>query len=109
MKYKKGDIVSGTVTGIEDYGIFLKLEGDFTGLIHISEISNSYVKNINDYAKIGENIDVKIIDVNNKNKQLKLSLKSIRNTKLEESPNGFTILKNELPIWINEKIKEYNE
>ena len=39
MKYKKEDIVTCTVTGIEEYGIFVKLDDNCTGLIHISEIS----------------------------------------------------------------------
>ena len=110
MKYKKGDTVTGTVTGIEDYGIFLKLDNNYTGLVHISEISDSFVKNVNDYVKLGENISVKIIDINDDNKQLKLSIKALLNTnKLEESPNGFDSLKKELPVWINEKIKEYDK
>ena len=51
--YKVGKIVKGTVTGIENYGAFVSLENDYTGLIHISEISYGYVKDISNYLKIG--------------------------------------------------------
>lgn len=43
-KFKKGEIIKGTVTGIEKYGIFVNLDNYYTGLIHISEISNFFVK-----------------------------------------------------------------
>ena len=62
--YKVGDIVKGCVTGIEKYGIFVNLDNYYTGLIHISEISEKFVSNINDYVTIGETIRVKIIDKN---------------------------------------------
>ena len=45
-KYEKGNIVVGQVTGIEKYGIFIGLDEFYSGLIHISEISKGYVKNI---------------------------------------------------------------
>ena len=43
--YKVGDIVKGVVSGIEEYGIFVTLENDFSGLIHISEITQGFVSN----------------------------------------------------------------
>ena len=55
-KIKIGDIVFGKVTGIEKYGIFLSLDDNINGLIHISDISNSFIKNINDSDKIVEHI-----------------------------------------------------
>ena len=64
-KYEAGELIKGQVTGIEKYGIFVNL-GDYNGLIHISEISDGYVRNINDYVKIGEEITVKVIDENDK-------------------------------------------
>ena len=44
-QYKKGEIVTGCVTGIEKYGIFVSLDDYYSGLIHISEISDFFVKN----------------------------------------------------------------
>ena len=79
--YKVGKIVKGTVTGIENYGAFVSLENDYTGLIHISEISYGYVKDISNYLKIGDIIYVKILDLDDEFLQLTLSIKNIRYNK----------------------------
>lgn len=112
--YKIGDIVKCTITGFKEYGIFVNIDEYYNGLIHISEISESFVKNVLDYGEIGEIISAKIIGLDDKNKQLKLSIKNInykydgRDLKeLEEI--GFKPLKKHLNIWINEKIKEINK
>ena len=57
-KVKKGRIVRGTVTGIESYGVFVSCDDYYTGLIHISEISHGFVKNITDFVHIGDLIFV---------------------------------------------------
>lgn len=112
MKYEKDKIVTGFVTGIEKYGIFVSLDDYYSGLIHISEISPKYVKNIEKYANIGENIRMKVIDVDDEKHQLKLSIKNLnyrsseKDTKIEETPLGFSTLKEKLPIWIDKKLKE---
>ena len=61
-KYAIGKIVTGKVTGIEKYGIFVNLDDYYSGLVHISEISDSFVRNIDDYVNIGEYI--KALDFN---------------------------------------------
>ena len=53
-----GDIVTGTVTGIENYGVFVSLGENSSGLIHISEISDFFVRNVNDYVELNETIKV---------------------------------------------------
>ena len=75
-KYQVGNIVTGCVTGIEKYGIFVSLDNYYSGLVHISEISDSFVRNINDYVNIGETIKVKIIESNNNDFHVKLSIKN---------------------------------
>lgn len=116
IKYKKDDIIKGTITGIEDYGIFVKLDDNYNGLIHISEISDSFVKNVSDYAKIGDKVNVKIIEINEEKHQIKLSIKRINHennkkmkNKITETPSGFKHLKLYLTSWINEKLEEINE
>ena len=47
MKIKEGQIVKGQITGITRYGLFVSLEDDYTGLVHISEVSDKFVKNLN--------------------------------------------------------------
>lgn len=113
MKYEKGKIVKGHVTGIENYGIFVGLDDYYNGLIHISEISECYIRNINDYVKIGETIKAKIVDVDDDNYQIRLSIKNIdykmnkrKKVKIVETASGFTPLKNNLNHWIQEKLEE---
>ena len=74
-KYKVGSVVEGTVTGIESYGVFISLDEFYNGLIHISEISNGFVKNINDFVTLGETIKVKVVEVDEDLGQVKLSIK----------------------------------
>ena len=74
-KYKKGRIIRGTVTGIESYGVFVSCDEYYSGLIHISEISHAFVKNITDYLNIGDVVYVEILEVDEKLGQLKLSIK----------------------------------
>lgn len=112
IKYKVGDKVSANVTGIENYGVFVELEDGYTGLIHISEVSDKFVSNLKDYVEIGEKINVLVIEVDDENKKLKLSIKNInyriskKNTKIEETEHGFATLESKLPNWIDEKIKK---
>ncbi len=101
-EYKVNDIVTGVVTGIEKYGIFVGLENGYSGLIHISEVSNFYVKDINNFATIGKNITSKVLKIDRKNKKLILSLKETDNS-FKESGTGFNPLKEKLPEWIKEK------
>ena len=113
-QYKKGEIVTGCVTGIEKYGIFVSLDDYHSGLIHISEISDFFVRNPADYVHVGETIRAKVIDdtdvesfhvkLSIKNFDYKLSKKS--NTKIVETSRGFQSLKQQLPIWIAQKIEK---
>ena len=109
--YKIGDIVECIVTGFKEYGIFVNVANSYSGLIHISEISNSFVSNVKDYTEIGERIFAKVLEVDEKTKQLKLSIKNINYKKdgkemKETSQYGFEPLKKQLNIWINEKLQE---
>lgn len=107
---KKGNIVTGLVTGVKNYGIFVKISDQTNGLIHISEISDKYVPDINKYAKIGDNIRVKIIDIKENEKKLDLSIKGInsRVINMEETGNGFELLGSNIDKWIDEYEKSDN-
>ena len=113
MKYKKGDIVSGTVTSIEKYGVFVKIDEEYSGLIHISEITKKYVRSLDDFVNINDKIEVQIIDDIEEKNKLKLSTKAIdyfkekeENPKIKETVFGFYLLKSSLPGWIDKKKKE---
>lgn len=103
---KKGDFVKGKVTGIENYGIFLLMEDGYTGLIHISEISEKFVRNVADYVEIDDVIYAKVIEVDEENKRYKLTIKNYdyREGKSNDiiDVNGFTPLAEALPDWIEE-------
>ena len=71
------DIVEVTVTGIQKYGAFVLINNKYDGLIHISEISNGYVRNINDYIKIKDRIYAQVVDIDFENSKFKLSIKNI--------------------------------
>ena len=79
-KVKKNDIIKATVTGVQKYGAFVNTE-DYEGLIHISEISYGYVKNINDFMNVGDSIYAEVLNVDEDNftDMLKSSLKESAN------------------------------
>lgn len=112
-KYKKGNIIKGTVSGITDYGIFVKLDDKYDGLIHISEISDKYVKNPKFFAEINDVIKVQIIEIDEETSHMKLSIKNIdyndrkkRKKKIIETKHGFNTLAYKLPLWIEENLKK---
>ena len=116
LKYEKGKIVTGQVTGIEKYGIFVSLDEFYSGLIHISEISDGFVKNIKDYVDIGETIKAKVVETDEDNYHVKLSIKNMnykikrrKPTTLKETTLGFKLLADNLPSWIEEKLVEIDK
>ena len=115
MKIKEGSIVRGKVTGIQSYGAFVQLSEDCNGLIHISELSDGYVKDIRDFVNIGQYIDVKVLKVNSDNHQARLSLKGVANNNYRyhrmkasdfETSSGFAPLAQHLPIWIRDSLEK---
>nr|YP_009296099.1 ribosomal protein S1 [Schizymenia dubyi]AOM65034.1 ribosomal protein S1 [Schizymenia dubyi] len=74
-QFQIGDIVSGEITQIKTYGIFIKIY-NIPALLHISEISDNYIKNIHDVFQIGKQIKVKIIHIDMKQGRLSVSRKN---------------------------------
>ena len=108
VKYKVNSVVLGYVTGIKEYGIFVQLDNNTSGLIHISEISNKFIKDVNDYAAVGELIRVRIVR-EEKNNHYSLSTVNLdyritkkRGSRIKETPSGF---KN-LAIFIEKMLKD---
>ena len=67
--------MEGTVVGITNFGAFVQIEGAGTGLVHISEIANEYVRDVNNHLKMNEKIKVKVLNVDATNGKMDLSLK----------------------------------
>lgn len=111
---KIGDIVKGQVTGVTEYGVFVTLEDDYDGLVHISEVSEKYVRDLKKVFKIGDIINVKVLEIDESTNQVKLSIKKIDYkveqtlSKIPEFGTGFGMLKDNLDKWTKEKIKEIN-
>ena len=78
IKYEKGKIVTGYVTGIEKYGIFVSFSNQVTGLIHISEMSWKRIKHPSDIVSPGDKVDVLVLKVDAEKDKIQLSLRQAK-------------------------------
>lgn len=104
---KKGDIVYGIITNIIGYGAFVTVN-DYTGLIHISEFSDNYVRNISDFVEVGEKVKLKVLEVDESKKRLKLSYKVLNKVRgikgeIPKFTIGFKSLRDRMPQFIKEQ------
>lgn len=98
MEYKVGQIVEGKVTGLQPYGAFVAIDKNLSGLIHISEISDGFVKNIHSFVEVGQVVRVKIIDLDEKSSQAKLSLKALQKRRFHQRHSNLKDDKPSLPL-----------
>ena len=84
MPINIGDIYEGTVTGVTNFGAFVALPEGKSGMVHISEVSNVYVKDINEYVKDKQIVKVKVISIDEKGK-ISLSMKQVESPQERES------------------------
>ncbi|NMD69044.1 general stress protein 13 [Bacillus sp. DNRA2] len=125
-----GSVVTGKVTGIQPYGAFVALDENTQGLVHISEITHGYVKNINDYIKVGDEVNVKVLSVDKSAGKIGLSIRATEAAPVEqgeqakpkkpkkrpitnvnfpsegEITEGFNTLKEKLTEWIDQSQRE---
>lgn len=124
-----GTIVEGKVTGIQPYGAFVALDENTQGLVHISEITHGYVKDINEHIKVGEEVKVKVLSVDKAAGKIGLSMRAIEEAPAqveserskkprkraaavvsvqneEELSQGFNTLKEKLQEWIDQSQDE---
>lgn len=112
---KVGDIAVGTVVKVfQTYAIMLFEEG-WTGLLHISELSHSFIRSFTSFVTIGTIYSVKVIDVDEEAKKVHVSLKqvtagerkrSFSHREIDPSEISFDSLRENLPRWIEEQNKE---
>ncbi|NPV26924.1 MAG: S1 RNA-binding domain-containing protein [Firmicutes bacterium] len=76
MTIAMGSIVEGVVTGITSFGAFVELPGGLVGLVHISEVADTYVRDVKDYLKQNDRVKVKVINIDSKGK-IGLSIKQV--------------------------------
>lgn len=77
MPVELGSVLEGVVTGITNFGAFIELPGGETGLVHISEIAEVYVKDIKDFLKTNDRVTVKVISIDERGK-IGLSIKQAK-------------------------------
>ncbi|MCA9292203.1 MAG: 30S ribosomal protein S1 [Phycisphaerales bacterium] len=83
--YKPGMVVRGRVTKITNFGVFVELEDELEGLLHISELADHKVDNPHDIVKVGDELDVKILRVDTSDRKIGLSLKRAQWGSVEEA------------------------
>ncbi|MBS4213390.1 S1 domain-containing post-transcriptional regulator GSP13 [Neobacillus rhizophilus] len=126
-KIETGSIITGKVTGIQPYGAFVALDGNTQGLVHISEITHGYVKDINDHLKVGDEIKVKVLSVDEGAGKIGLSIKATEEAPIQQAARpkkprkrqaaaaiiqegdgqqGFNTLKEKLQEWIDQSQRE---
>ncbi|GIN59210.1 S1 domain-containing post-transcriptional regulator GSP13 [Lederbergia ruris] len=117
-KYEPGTVLTGKVTGIQPYGAFVALDDQTQGLVHISEIKHGFVKDIHEFLSVGDEVNVKVLEVNAESGKISLSIKATeeppakqKSTKpskpanastTETSGEGFNTLKDKLQEWIKQ-------
>lgn len=74
---KVGDVVKGTVVNLVDFGAFVRLKEGVEGLIHISQISHNHIEKASDELNVGQEVDVKILEINPEEKRIALSIKAL--------------------------------
>lgn len=125
-KIEIGSILTGKVTGIQPYGAFVALDDKTQGLVHISEITHGYVKDINEHLKVGDEVKVKVLSVDEEAGKIGLSIRATEEAPVqaaakpkkarkrqaatilpqEEEQQGFNTLKEKLQEWIDQSQKE---
>ncbi|WP_462411140.1 S1 domain-containing post-transcriptional regulator GSP13 [Neobacillus sp. Marseille-QA0830] len=124
-KIEPGSIITGKVTGIQPYGAFVALDENTQGLVHISEITHGYVKDINDHLKVGDEIKVKVLSIDENAGKIGLSIKATEEAPAQtvkakkprkrqaaaiipevEGQQGFNTLKDKLQEWIDQSQRE---
>ena len=106
-----GDLVEGKVQGITNFGAFIELPGGAVGLVHISEIADTYVKDVKDFIQEGDTVKVKVLNIDGKkiglsikqaivkeNKQVKPPIRGRSNDRYKSNYQANKPLQNELSL-----------
>lgn len=114
---EEGQVLTGKVTGIQPYGAFVALDENTQGLVHISEVTHGYVKDVNDHLTVGDEVQVKVLNVEEDNGKYSLSIRATEEKpktqkqpkkqaaqpkKQEDQGTGFNVLKDKLEEWIEQ-------
>ena len=89
-RYKPGEVKKGKVTKLTNFGVFVELEQGLEGLLHISELSDAKVENPEELVKVGDDIEVKVLRVDSKDRKIGLSRKNLHGGITEEEAAAAT-------------------
>ena len=120
MKYQVGQLIVGKVYNVKPYALFMSFEDGVTGLLHISEISDSFIRDIEKYGSVGDEIKVKILSIDKDNGFLRVSYKQVPPEEMYSSHTNqrrmpttsedeFLPLKEKLDSWIKEAYENIEE
>lgn len=117
-KFETGQELKGKVTGIQPYGAFVALDDEIQGLVHISEVTHGFVKDINDHLTVGDEVNVKVLNVDSEKNKVSLSIRAteeapkkqtkapktqpVQQQQQQDSSAGFNTLKDKLEEWIEQ-------
>ena len=77
-----GDKITGTVSGVQSYGVFVKIDDEHQGLIHISELKHGFVTDIQDRYQVGDKVKVIVMGIDEYNQKISLSMRALEPEKL---------------------------
>ena len=77
-------VIKGKITRIEKFGVFVEIGAERPGLVHISEITHDYIKDPKQAVQEGDEVEVKVLEVNRRKKQIKLSMKALEDKPISE-------------------------
>ncbi|QHE53389.1 S1 domain-containing post-transcriptional regulator GSP13 [Pontibacillus sp. HMF3514] len=127
-KFETGQVLEGKVTGIQPYGAFVALDEEVQGLVHISEVTHGFVKDINEHLNIGDEVKVKILNIDEEKGKYSLSIRATEEAPKQQpkqqqqrkpqqnqqvqhqddDQSGFNTLKDKLDEWINQSKEREN-
>ncbi|UII55352.1 S1 domain-containing post-transcriptional regulator GSP13 [Cytobacillus spongiae] len=124
-----GSVLTGKVTGIQPYGAFVALDENTQGLVHISEVTHGFVKDINEHLKVGDEVNVKVLSIDEAAGKIGLSIRATEEppaqpaaapkakkprkrqvaaavTSTDADTQGFNTLKDKLQEWIEQSERQ---
>lgn len=75
-KHPVGSVTKGKVVSIVPFGVFVEIEPHIEGLVHVSEVAHTFVKDINEVVKVGDEVEVKVLNYDEANRKINLSIKA---------------------------------
>lgn len=97
INFPQGTLVEGIVTRIEPFGAFVEIESGIEGMVHISEVSGQRVRHPGDVLKVGEKVQVKVLNIDRDQRRIALSIKAIKEAEREAEERAAAIEAGETP------------